>query len=160
MADSTPHPDVRLELTSEPELLSAVRALIGRISQRIGFSERECGQIALALDEALCNVINHGYGRRSDGRIWVSIWRSSDDPRGIRIVLEDQGKQVDPESIKSRDLDEIRPGGLGVHIIRQTMDHVSYEKRDGGGMRLTMMKRVGSHAAQGCEPARHDSAAL
>jgi anti-sigma regulatory factor (Ser/Thr protein kinase) len=146
VADPASQPEIRLELVSEPELLSAVRALIGRIAQRIGFSDKECGQIALALDEALCNVINHGYARRPDGRIWVSIWRIPDEPRGINIVLEDQGKQVDPASIKSRDLDEIRPGGLGVHIIQQTMDHVRYEKRDGGGMRLTMMKRVASNS--------------
>jgi hypothetical protein len=50
---------------------------------------------------------------------------------------------VDPTTIKSRDLDEIRPGGLGVHIITEVMDEVRWEKRTDGpiGMRLTMMKK-------------------
>ena len=60
------------------------------------------------------------------------------------IVVEDRAKQVDPETIQPRDLDDIRPGGLGVHIIREIMDHVSYEKRDGGGMRLSMTKHLPS----------------
>jgi hypothetical protein len=38
-------------------------------------------------------------------------------------------------------LDDIRPGGLGVYIIREIMDEVRYEKREGGGMRLTLTKR-------------------
>jgi serine/threonine-protein kinase RsbW len=132
---------------SKPDLLSAVRALIGRIAQRIGFSDKECGQIALALDEALCNVINHGYGRQHDRPIWISVWQISGERPGIRIVLEDLARQVDPATIKSRDLEEVRPGGLGVHIIQQTMDEVKYERRDSAGMRLTLVKRC---AACGC----------
>jgi anti-sigma regulatory factor (Ser/Thr protein kinase) len=61
---------------------------------------------------------------------------------GVSIVLEDEAKQVDPDQIKSRDLDEIRPGGLGVHIIRELMDEVRYERREHAGMRLTMIKRI------------------
>jgi anti-sigma regulatory factor (Ser/Thr protein kinase) len=67
-------------------------------------------------------------------------------PDAIRIVIEDEAQQIDPALIRSRDLDEIRPGGLGVHIIKTIMDEAAYEKRsDGkggtGGMRLTMMKK-------------------
>ena len=98
------------------------------------------------MDEALCNVIRHGYERRRDGPIWLSVWPlpgggGNGHAGGIRIVVEDEARQVDPSQIKSRDLDEIRPGGLGVHIIRQVMDEVSFEKRDTIGMRLTLVKR-------------------
>jgi anti-sigma regulatory factor (Ser/Thr protein kinase) len=60
---------------------------------------------------------------------------------GLKVVLEDEARQVDPSKIKSRDLDEIRPGGLGVHIIREVMDEAVYERRDRVGMRLTLVKR-------------------
>ena len=60
----------------------------------------------------------------------------------VRIVLDDRAKQVDPATIRSRDLDDIRPGGLGVYLIREIMDDVQFEHRDGGGMRLTMSKRL------------------
>ena len=56
MAEKNRVPDVRLELFSQPRLLAGARALISNIAQRIGFSEIICGQISLAIDEALCNI--------------------------------------------------------------------------------------------------------
>jgi len=142
MAESINDPHVRLEMLSQARFLAAARAMVSNIAQRLGFSEMLCGQISLAVDEALCNIINHGYERKPDGRIWVSIWARDDDSPGLKIVIEDRAKQVDPNSIRSRDLEEIRPGGLGVFIIKEIMDEVTYEQRDGGGMRLTMQKRI------------------
>lgn len=136
-------PDIRVELVSDPAYLSGAREMISAVARRLGFSEEGCGQIALAVDEALCNVMRHGYDRPRAGPIWISIWpRASDNgDAGITIVIEDEARQVDEEQIKGRDLDEVRPGGLGVHIIRQVMDVVRYEKRRPGGMRLTLAKR-------------------
>ena len=95
------------------------------------------------MDEALCNIIRHGYEKRRDGPIWLSLWPSADGngSAGITVVIEDEARQVDPCCIKGRDLEEIRPGGLGVHIIKEVMDEVRYEKRDKVGMRLTLVKR-------------------
>lgn len=133
-------PDLRLELFSQPRLLTATRAMIGNFAQRLGFNEVQCGQVSLAVDEALCNVINHGYAKQPSGRIWISVWEIPGDPPGVKVIIEDNAKQVDPETIRSRDLDDVRPGGLGVFIIREIMDEVRYEKRPEGGMRLTMTK--------------------
>jgi serine/threonine-protein kinase RsbW len=142
MVDGQPAPDLRLEMYSQPRLLAAVRALINNLGHRAGFPDIQCGQLSLAVDEALCNVINHGYERRSDGRIWLSIWHLPTEPPAVKLVIEDEARQVDPETIQSRDLEDIRPGGLGVYIIREIMDDVQYERRDGGGMRLTMTKQL------------------
>ncbi len=67
------NPVVRLEIASQPELLEGARALIAAMAQRCGFNEILCGQISLAVDEALCNIIKHGYNCREDERIWISI---------------------------------------------------------------------------------------
>lgn len=140
-------PPLRFEMLSQPRYLSAVRAMISNVAQRFGFSDHDSDQISLAVDEALCNVINHGYGCRDDGRIWVSVWPLEKN-LGLRIVIEDGAPQVEPHTIQPRELSEIRPGGLGVHIIREVMDQVVYEKREEGGMRLTLIKvlRPSSHA--------------
>jgi anti-sigma regulatory factor (Ser/Thr protein kinase) len=146
--------DVALDLFSQPRLLAPARALTASFAQRVGFNEVQCGQISLAVDEALCNIINHGYDRRPDGRIRVSMWELGGDAPGIRILVEDRAKQVDPTTIRSRDLDDIRPGGLGVFIIREIMDSVEYALRDGGGMSLWMVKRVPQESATAaCTPA-------
>jgi anti-sigma regulatory factor (Ser/Thr protein kinase) len=139
-------------MLSQARFLVSARAMIASTAQRLGFSEAHCGQISLALDEALCNIINHGYGKKPDGRIWINIHELPGETPGMKIVIEDHAKQVDPDIIKSRDLDDIRPGGLGVYIIREVMDDVTYEKRAEGGMRLTMVK-----TAANSEPAHSNT---
>jgi anti-sigma regulatory factor (Ser/Thr protein kinase) len=143
-------PQLRLELKSNPLYLSAAREMVFAAANRLGFSEEACGQIALAVDEAICNIIRHGYERCCDRPIWLSVYadggvatpdhKGESPTRSLRFVLEDEARQVDLSQIRSRDLDEIRPGGLGVHIIQQVMDEVRYEHRQPCGMRLTMVK--------------------
>lgn len=138
-----PTAPVTLSLSSDPLYLSGVREFLQAVASRMGFSHRACGQIALASDEAICNVIRHGYDKRTDGPIWVHLWPTTPQGEpGLTIVIEDEARQVDPAQIKSRNLEDIRPGGLGVHIIREVMDQAVWQPRADRpvGMRLTMVK--------------------
>ncbi len=144
-------PEVQIQINSNALYLSGTRELVSCVARRLGFQEEACSQIALAVDEALANVIRHGYSKAPDRPIWIGLFPIPEDghsgpfgdkcpARSIKIVIEDEARQVDPAVIKSRDLEEIRPGGLGVHIIKTVMDMVHYEKREHVGMRLTMVK--------------------
>lgn len=144
MADARRDPHITIQMLSQARFLSAARSMIANLAQRLGFNEIRCGQVSLAVDEALCNVINHGYEKREDGIIWIHLYIMEDDRGGLKIVIEDEAQQVEPDCIKSRDLDDIRPGGLGVYIIREIMDEVRYEKRETSGMRLTLVKWLSS----------------
>lgn len=138
-------PEIELRLTSDPMYLCGARELVGCIARRIGFDDMDCSKISLAVDEALSNIIRHGYDRAFDRPIWLGITPikpSRSSIGGIEITIEDEAKQVDPCCMKGRDLADIRPGGLGVHIIQEVMDEVRYEKRQGDGMRLVMVKRA------------------
>lgn len=138
-------PHIRVELLSDPNYLAGVRQLIAGVTQRVGFDEKSCSQVALAVDEALANVIRHGYSRACDRPIWVSVWTTpAGDEAGafLRVVIEDEARQVDTCELKGRDLDDPKPGGLGLHIIREVMDEVEYSKRTPCGMRLTMTKHA------------------
>lgn len=162
MHDHTPNHEtahVRLQIVSNPLLNSGAREMVSSMAKRMGFSDESAHQIALAVDEALCNVEHHGYRRDTTQPIWISLFAlgglanstgQQSPTTGIKVVIEDEARQVDPETIKSRPLDEIRPGGLGVHIIREVMDQVIYERRSasGKGMRLTMIKLKPSDAGQ------------
>lgn len=152
-----PQPEVRVELASKPAYLCAIRDMTRQFTKRIGFSDDQAHQIVLAVDEALANVMKHGYAGRTDGRIWLELHEYSDASRGrgLRIVVEDEGVQVDPASIKGRDLADIRPGGLGVHIIREVMDKAVYERRERRGMRLTMEKLLSSPAVSSARTSDH-----
>lgn len=140
--------ELRLQLVSHPRYLCAVRDCLAAAARSLGFAESQAAQIALAADEAVANVMRHGYEGRLDGPIWVSVLPVTDAAKGpgVRVVIEDEARQVEPETIKGRDLADIRPGGLGVHIIKEVMDLAVYEKRVGKGMRLTIEKFVSSPA--------------
>ncbi|MCA9279199.1 MAG: ATP-binding protein [Phycisphaeraceae bacterium] len=140
-------PHISIEFQSNPKMLCGVRELIANVAERMGFASDESTRIKLAVDEALANVIRHGYSKREDGPIAVQVWfeptsGKRQEYKALRIVIEDEGVQIEPDRICGRDLDDIRPGGLGVHIIKEIMDEVVYEKRSGGGMRLTMVKHM------------------
>lgn len=144
MTQPPAHPNIRLELLSNPLYLSGVREFIAGVAKRLGFTETHCSQLALAVDEAMANVIRHGYDTKTDGKIWINVFHQGDARSGLSmtVVIEDEAKQVDPCTIKSRDLEDIRPGGLGVHIIKEVMDEAIYEKRECNcGMRLTLVKK-------------------
>ncbi|HRJ50542.1 MAG: ATP-binding protein [Phycisphaeraceae bacterium] len=146
-------PDLTLNMRSDPRFLTGARGLIASVAEKIGLSSTSCAQVALAIDEALCNVIRHGYKKRSDAPIWVMVWVLADEGvgAGLRIVIEDEAEQVDPSKIRGRDLADVRPGGLGVHIIREVMDVAEYEMRSPVGMRLTLVKY--DRPSPGVEPA-------
>ncbi|RMF78463.1 MAG: ATP-binding protein [Planctomycetota bacterium] len=108
----------------------------------IGWAKHDVADVVLAVDEALTNVIRHGYQEQPDQDIHLTA-RTLDDATlgsGVEIVIRDFGRQVPLEKICGRDLDDLRPGGLGVHIIRNVMDYAEYSHAEGGGMRLCMRK--------------------
>jgi anti-sigma regulatory factor (Ser/Thr protein kinase) len=132
---------IDIRIPSDPANLCTVREAIRRSAAGAGFEEPDTEQIVLAVDEALANVIKHGYGGCRDQPIHIRIEYAAEPGRsGVRFVIRDFGKSVDPRTICGRDLDDVRPGGLGVHIMKTVMDEVRYAPADGGGTRLEMLK--------------------
>jgi len=131
-----------LTILSDPANLAQVRVAVEAGGRQAGFDQKECAAMALAVDEALANVIRHAYGGLLDKQIKIGIEQLNelDDRRGIMICIRDFGKSVDPSKIKGRELSDIRPGGLGVHIMREVMDEVVFECQPEGGTLLRMTK--------------------
>ena len=131
---------VRLEIQSRPDLLAPVRSMVISLAERFGFDEVECGHLALAVDEALANVIRHAYDGEPHHRIWITISPLETPHQVFRIIIEDEGRQCDLDAITPRDLSEIRPGGLGVHLMREVTDQCRFEHRTPRGTRLVLEK--------------------
>jgi len=135
---------LKLELRSNPEALCLVRATMERAAEVLHFPEADTRAIVRSVDEALANVLRHAYRGRGGLPIEVSCSRlrrkgiKAGQP-GIEIVLQDQGLAANPEKFKGRSLDEIRPGGLGLHFIRQSMDEVEFSRKKGKNQ-LRMVK--------------------
>lgn len=127
---------LKLELHSDPKLLSAVRGALERLTELLGLSPPECRSVTRAVDEALTNIMRHCYCGRLDQPIEVVCSRirrrgAVGPDEGLEILLCDRGPPVDPAKLRGRRLDDIRPGGLGLHLIRQSMDIVQYRRTRG-----------------------------
>jgi anti-sigma regulatory factor (Ser/Thr protein kinase) len=150
---------IRLELTSDAGVLSGVRDQIHDWALPRGWSNVQAAEVSLAVDEALTNVIRHAYGSRPGQPIELDLCSVVDPTHGegLEVRIRDYGKQVDPAQIRGRSLDEVRPGGLGVHIIHAMMSAVSYEQAPGGGM-LLIMRKYRDHVAGSGDPrgCRHE----
>ncbi|MBG83730.1 MAG: hypothetical protein CMJ40_04185 [Phycisphaerae bacterium] len=136
-------PDIQMEFFSRPVYLGVIRRMLDSLCERMGLDPHQSARICLAVDEAICNVIRHGYDNSPDGRITLTLTRIEKADPELLIEVLDRAKHADLDKIRSRNLDEIRPGGLGVHIINEIMESVEYNHREGGGMRLTMRHPLG-----------------
>jgi len=132
--------DCNIEFHTSPAWFRTIRLLILAACQECGFSTRDAGQISMAVDEALSNIFRHGYQGSTEGRVRLTFKTTLNPSPKITIELEDDAIQVDTDLIRSRDLDDIKPGGLGVHLIQTVMDEATWQKRVEGGMLLSMCK--------------------
>jgi anti-sigma regulatory factor (Ser/Thr protein kinase) len=137
---------LRLEFSSDPGLLCAVRGAVERLTESLGFSAPDCRAVTRAVDEALTNIIRHAYSGKPDRPIEMffrSVRRQVDHQAavGLEILLCDRGPAIKPDQLCMRALEEVRPGGLGLHFIQQSMDVVEY-KRAKGTNRLRLVKYV------------------
>lgn len=133
---------IRISIRSNPEHLPVVRGAVEQLCRVIGFGD-ECGAMAVsAVDEALANIITHAYDGAGDRPIEVTLrpLGGEDERAGLEVEVADEGRVVEAEAIHGRDLNDVRPGGLGTHIMGCCMDVVEYTHPAAGGTRLRMVK--------------------
>ena len=130
----------RIHLLSAADMLQPLRHFVRELASQQGCSDDNLDCMVMAINEACMNVMQHAYGGREDGEIIVEFWKDVDE---LLVRIYDFAEKVDLQTIKSRDLNEVRPGGLGVHIIHQVMDSVEYKNQpDVIGNVLEMRKQL------------------
>ena len=67
--------------------------------------------------------MRHAYGGKAEGDIMIDYSREGDV---LVVDIMDFADAVDPETVKSRNLSEVRPGGLGVHLIKSVCDDARF----------------------------------
>ncbi|MGH9390317.1 MAG: ATP-binding protein [Vicinamibacteria bacterium] len=132
---------MELRFPSENRYLHMVHQLTKNLAESTGFETVEAEQIALAVDEAATNVIQHAYGGEPGHEIEVHF-----DPEGesLDIVIFHEGEALESVPVPEFDLDKLvaekRSGGLGLTIMRQMMDKVEHS-RAGTGKNMCVMVR-------------------
>jgi sigma-B regulation protein RsbU (phosphoserine phosphatase) len=131
---------LELQVPAQAKELKRIREAARECVERCGCSAQSTADIVLAIDEACQNIIRHAYDGQPDGVIELEI-----EHRGDQLIfsLKDRAPTIDPTRIKPRDLDDVRPGGLGTHFIRRVMDEAEYLKPPSGhGNLLRMVRQI------------------
>jgi len=124
--------------TSCPSELSDIRKNVGEVCQQLAYSEQQTSAIILAIDEACTNIIRYAYKDCRDGVIQIDI---STDKQQVIFRLYDFAKQVSKDCIKVKPSSPLKPGGLGVMLMKQVMDTVEFiHTKNCGGNILEMKK--------------------
>jgi len=129
--------EISLSIPSLPKLLRVVRCMVSEVAGLAGFSAKDCDRICLAVDEACSNIIRHSYKDRPGGEIILKCRFGKDR---LTVSVRDFGEKFDAASIHPPDLEEVKPGGLGVHMIRSVMDEVEYDCSHEVGTEIHMTK--------------------
>jgi anti-sigma regulatory factor (Ser/Thr protein kinase) len=125
-----------------PTNLETIRNYVEQSAQRLQVPEAVVGDVVQTVDEAATNIILHGYAGR-EGVVEVELERQDDV---LMMRLRDWAPQYDPTNAPppdlSRGLEQRRPGGLGLYLIRLLMDEIHYRITPEGGNELTLVKQL------------------
>jgi anti-sigma regulatory factor (Ser/Thr protein kinase) len=128
----------KVEFSSHTGNLAPMRKFVRGFLEAYPLSEKERTLMVLGVDEACTNIIRHAYHLRDDQLISLSIEGLSNC---IRMRLRDYGKQTEAHTMRGRSHDLIKPGGLGLHLIRNAFDKVDYIVK-ARGTELVMTKNL------------------
>ena len=130
-----------LSVKASLENLQKVRQYIDQAGERLGVSESALGDLRLVVDEAVTNVIIHGYGDL-DGVVELHMEGEGD---AVIIRIRDRAKTFDASHVTAPQLDTAlkdRPfGGMGIFLIRKMTDEAEFLPLPGGGNEIRLVKR-------------------
>ncbi|MEM7034189.1 MAG: ATP-binding protein [Chloroflexota bacterium] len=113
---------------------------------KAGFDSRSVYAVQMAVDEAVSNIIEHGYGGEGKGKIHLDFVQLQDS---IKVTIQDEGTPFDPDAIPLPDfyapIKDRPEGGLGLYLMRKLMDQVEFNfssDRNQEMNTLTMIKHL------------------
>ena len=132
---------LRVRVPGRADRLKIIRNATEQAAKFFTNNESWIFDLKMAVDEACQNVVRHAYGNRDDaGDIVVDFIRQND---AMTVHIMDFADPIDPAKIKPRDLSEVRPGGLGVHLIKSVTDEAGFQPAPPGvGNLFKLTKRL------------------
>ena len=120
---------VRFVIRNDVSELSAIRPAVDTFLASAKCSEWASYVVHLTLEELITNVIKYARSDSNEQSITVHVQVAGN---AIRVVVEDEGQPFDPtshpEPVSEPDLDTVASGGLGIHLVRQLADRMTYRR--------------------------------
>ena len=131
-----------ITLPNDVQEVPQLAAFVEEVCESHGVDMMTTMQMNLALEEAVVNVMSYAYPEGTKGYVDISALSESDC---LTFVISDSGKPFDPTTKGEVDTtlpaEERSIGGLGIHLVKQLMDSIQYEYKDGHNV-LTLKKRI------------------
>ena len=133
-----------LTLPNDIETIPQLNEFIDTVAEEIGLDMSLTMSLNLAIEEAVVNVMEYAYPEGEQGNVDIEV---SADERWLTFIISDNGIPFDPTTQKDANTTlsaEERPiGGLGIFLVRQLMDSINYQRKDGKNI-LTLSKKMES----------------
>ena len=130
------------KLKSDLSELDALCRNLEKFGQSFGLSKKCIFEANLALDELFTNIISYGYVDKNDHTVKITITLQNDE---LIFNIEDDGIPFNPTAVQTPDLEctieECRIGGLGIHLAKNLMDEVCYQRCNNKNI-LTLRKNI------------------
>ena len=133
---------LELTLANQRSEVARLQDQLEAFARQHGLAARVLHDVQLALEEHLTNILSHGYDDTREHQISVGIQLNAVD---LRVEVGDDGHPFNPLEHPAPDLTkpiEERPvGGLGIHMMRKSLDRMEYRRAEGKNI-LVMSKRI------------------
>ena len=132
-----------LTIAAKVENIEAVTEFVGEELETMDCPMKAKMQINIAIDELFSNIAHYAY-KPGEGDAVVRV-EAEDDPRSVVITFIDEGKPYDPltaaEPDTSLSAEERYIGGLGIYMVKKSMDDISYRYENGKNI-LSIRKKI------------------
>jgi serine/threonine-protein kinase RsbW len=135
------NPKQSIHVSADLKNLSLVRDYVQQTAEGLDVDHRLVEDVVLAVDEAVSNIILHGY-KGQPGPIDLEIIRENNR---LIVSVRDQAPEFDPTTVADPDLTlplkDRKPGSLGIFLIKKMVDNIIYEPLPQGGNHLVLIKK-------------------
>ena len=129
-------------INNQIEELDRLAVFVEGVAEELGLDPELTMNINLALEEVVSNVILYAYPREMGEKITIM---AQSDSHNLMFTSTDKGKEFDPTQVEEADItlsaEDREIGGLGIYIVKNIMNEVTYQRLDGKNI-LTLKKTI------------------
>tara|TARA_Y100000816_G_scaffold220703_1_gene165683 strand:+ start:437 stop:868 length:432 start_codon:yes stop_codon:yes gene_type:complete len=106
--------------------LKDVRSFCRDVFEKLQIEQNLKDELVLAIAEAAQNIVKHAFKNNAAANELMVVQISCENNK-LQIAFYDRGTPVDPKKVKHREIDNVKPGGLGTFFIQEIMDAVEFK---------------------------------
>ena len=106
--------------------LKDVRTFCREVFEKLHIEQNLKEELVLAIAEAAQNIVKHAFKNAAKPNELMVVQISCENNK-LQIAFYDRGTPVDPKKVKHREIDNVKPGGLGTFFIQEIMDAVEFK---------------------------------